>query len=325
MEPGDRVESSQIVGRTSLPGDFRIVPVGRVLGIAASEVGKCLRVDLGSSVHRGDLLAKREGLLGPSVTSPIDGVLTATGGGRVLVEAKPTPFELRAHLSGTVLGVEGDQVITIETAGTLVQGTWGTGGERVGTLKCLTRRPTEPLQAQAVDPACHGAIVVAGVTLDEEPLERAREMDARGLITGGLAPDLIATAEELDFPVIVTDGFGEVTMMDSIFELLVEHDGRETSISGGSAAARNGVRPELIIPILNREPPPKRASKRADLEPGSEVRAVRAPYAGQVGTVVGIPRFAQRLDTGARIRCAEVDFGGDGSAFIPLVNLDVLR
>jgi len=325
VDPGDRVESSQIVGRTSLPGDFRIVPVGRVLGIAASEVDNCLRVDLGATVHRGDILAKREGLLGPTVTSPVDGVLTATGGGRVLIEAKPTPYELRAHLTGTVLNVEGDQTITIETAGTLVQGTWSAGGESVGSLKCLTRRPTEPLQAQAVDPSCHGTILVAGVTLDAESIARVQEVDARGLVTGGLAAKLIPMVEELDIPVIVTDGFGELAMMDTIFDLLREHEDRETSISGGNPASRNPIQPEIIVPILNREPPPERALKRTDLGPGTEVRATRAPYAGHVGTVVSVPRYAQRLETGARVRCAEVDLGGDGSAFIPLVNLDILR
>jgi len=325
VDPGDRVESSQIVGRTTLPGDFRIVPVGRALGIPASDVGKCLRVDLGATVHRGDVLARRDGLIGPTVTSPIDGILTATGGGRVLIEAKPTPFELRAHLTGTVLGVEHNRIIGLETAGTLVQGTWGAGGESVGSLKCLTRRPTEPLQTQALDPACHGTIVVAGVTLDEEPLLRAQKVDARGIVTGGLAPHLITLVETLDFPVIVTDGFGEVPMMTRIFDLLAEHEGRETSISGGAAAARDPIRPEIIIPILNREPPQKRASKPVGLEPGTEVRAVREPYAGQVGTVVDVPQYAQRLETGARIRCAEIDFGGEGSAFIPLVNLDILR
>jgi len=325
VDPGDRVESSQIVGRTTLPGDFRIVPVGRLLGVSTSDVAKHLRVDLGGAVHRGDVLAKREGLIGPTVTAPIDGVLTATGGGRVLIEAKPTPFELRAHLTGTVLSVERDQVIGLETAGTLIQGMWGTVGESVGTLKCLTRRPTEPLQVQAVDPACRGTIVVAGVTLDEESIARVHAVDARGLITGGLAPELISVARKLDFPVIVTDGFGEIAMMERIFDLLTEHDGRETSIDGGLAMARDPIRPEIIIPIPNREPPPERSSRHTDLEPGTEVRAIRAPYAGQVGTVVSMPRYAQRLETGARIRCAEIDFGGDGSAFIPLVNLDILR
>lgn len=325
VDPGDRVEATQVLARTKLPGDFRIVPVGRILGITASDVEASLTVALGANVHRGDVIAKRGGLLGPSVTSPIDGVVTATGGGRVLIEANPQPFELYAHISGTVVSVERDQVICIETAGALIQGHWDSGMEGVGVLKRVTRRPTEPLQTTTVDPSCHGHVLVAGTTLGEEPLTRAREVDVRGLITGGLAPELIPVVQQLPFPVLVTDGFGEVAMMEPIFSLLADYEGREVSISSGARSTSYRGRPEIIIPVLNREPPPERRTKGQELVPGTQVRAVRAPYLGMVGTVLDIPPHAMRLETGARVRCAKVGFGADESVYLPLVNLDVIR
>jgi hypothetical protein len=43
-----------------------------------------------------------------------------------------------------------------------------------------------------------------------------------------------------------------------------------------------------------------------------------------VGTVVGLPRYGRRIETGARVRCADVDIGQEEPVSIPLVNLDVL-
>ena len=325
VDPGDRVESTQVVARASIPGDFRILAVGRMLGILASEVQHSLQTELGSTVHRGDVIAKREGLLGRSVSCPIDGVVTATGGGRVLIEAKPLPFELRAHISGHVLAVENNQMITLGTAGALVQGFWGAGEESVGPLKFLTKRADEPLEARTIDASCHGRIIVAGMILDEEPLSRAEDIDAQGIVTGGLSPELLSAAKQLPFPLIVTDGFGDFPMMKGVFTLLKDHEEEEASISGQTETGHRARRPEIIIPLPNREPPVYQTQHAGEFEPGLRVRAVRAPYAGLVGTILDIPQFAQRMESGARVRCAEIDVGQDKPVVIPLVNLDVLR
>lgn len=325
VRPGDRVESTQVVARASVPGDFRIVAVGRMLGVPPSDVQRTLQIELGSTVHRGDTIARRGGLLGASVLSPIDGVMTATGGGRVIIEAKPVPVELRAHISGTVLAVEDDQIISLETAGALIQGLWGTGQEGVGTLKRMTRRANEPLDAQSIDPSCHGRILVAGMVLDRETLRRASEVDARGILTGSLASALLSTVKLLPFPLIVTDGFGEIPMTEDIFNLLEEHDEEEASISGQIDMQYRTRRPEVVIPIPNREPPAYQTLHAGELEPGLRVRVIRAPYTGLVGTIVDIPQYARGIATGARVRCAEVDVGKGEPILVPLVNLDILR
>lgn len=325
VEPGQRVESTQVVARTSVPSSFRIVAVARLLSVPASQAEDYLQVDLGDSVHRGDIIAKRSGLLGQSVEAPIDGIMTAKGGGQVLIEAQPAPFELRAYIPGTVLDVKDRQVVSIETAGALIEGTWGSGGEGVGVLKGMTKRPDETLRTRGIDPSCHGAILFAGTTLDAEPLARAEDAEVRGVITGGLAPELLSTVERLTYPVIVTDGFGDLPMTPSIFNLLRENDGRETSISGQSEMQWRSKRPEIIIPMPNRQPPGDETERHGQLTHGAQVRIVRAPHRGSVGTVTDIPQYAQHIATGARAYCVGVDIGQDEPVFVPLVNLEILR
>lgn len=325
VEPGDHVESSQVVARASLPGDFRIVPVARLLGVSAAEAEDSLQVDLGSTIHREDIIAKQSGLFGQAVESPIDGVITAKGGGRVLIEAQTIPFELHAHIPGTVLNVEENQLITIETAGALIEGVWGRGDESVGVVKCMTKKTQGALQASTIDPSCHGSVLVAGLTVDREPLIRAQDVEARGIVTGGLSPELLPLLETLSFPVVVTDGLGNTPMTGEIFDLLKEYEGREASISGKTEFRWRRKRPEIIIPLPSTEPPVDEADQLKRLAPGARVRIVRPPHKGSVGTVLDIPRYARRTRTGTRAHCAEVDIGQDEAIFVPLVNLDILR
>lgn len=324
VEPGDRVESAQVVARTSLPDGLCIVAVARLLGVSASEVDKSLKIELGSTVHQGDVIARRGRFLGPKAVSPIDGIVTAMGGGRVLIESHPRPFELRAYISGKVLDVEGSQVVSIETSAALVQGIWGSGGESTGVLKLLTKKANDPLEAQTIDPACHGSILVVGTVQSRESLIRAQDVDARGVVAGSLSPDVLSTVGQLSFPLVITDGFGETPMMERVFTLLEENEGRQASISGRTKTDYNVQRPEVIIPLPNAAPAPKETETPVTLEAGTTVRVVRAPYAGRVGELIRIAPHARLTPTGARVRCAEVDIGQDTATLIPLANLDIL-
>lgn len=325
VSPGDRVEATQVVGRTEVPGDFRILRVDRQLGISGPKVEKYLQVDLGDTVHQGTVIAKQGGFLGRSVRSPIDGVIVARGGGRVLIEAQPTPFELHGYIPGTVLEVTDSRRIVIEISGGLIQGIWGSGEESVGVLKFITNRPHSLLNAGSVDPSCHGAILVGGVLEDPEVLEQAEDVEARGMITGGLVPELIPHVERLSFPVVVTDGIGYASMAGPIFDLLRANEGEEASVSGSVQMRWRTRRPEVIIPKPDKTAPVNEEAPDERLTVGTRVRIVRAPHAGRVGEIVNIPRYARQIETGARVRCAEVDIGQDEPVSVPFVNLDVLR
>lgn len=212
VSSSDRVEATQVVARADLPGDFRILPVARRLGVSGSKIEEYLQVDLGDTVHQGSVIAKRGGFPSRSVESPIDGVVTAKGEGRILIEAQPTPLELHAHIPGTVLEVSDNRRVVIETPGAMIQGMWGSKGESVGVLKVMTDRPDSPLESHSVNPSCHGAILIGGVTLDQRVLERAEDIEARGIITGGLIPELIPLVEQIPLPIVVTDGIEEIPM-----------------------------------------------------------------------------------------------------------------
>ncbi|HEY74428.1 MAG: hypothetical protein DRJ03_21995 [Chloroflexi bacterium] len=317
-----RVEPTHTVAQAELPGDFRILPLARLLGVSLSQVKRCLRVSIKDTVQKGQIVAKR---IGHSIESPITGVVTATGSGRMLIEAQPALFELHAYIPGIVSNVLKDYGVIIETVGALVQGIWGAGSESFGVLKRLVESPDEPLQDRAIDPSCHGAILIGGSSLDDATLKAAQELQVRGIVTGGLPPKLIPQAEQLPFPIVVTEGIGSVPMSTPIFRLLTTNDGREASISGKLQPRWDVVRPEVIIPLPDDTSVPAQVQPGSPLTVGARVRAVRAPYMGRAGTIKALPTNARLIDTGARVHGAEVDIGQDEPVFIPLANLEILR
>lgn len=318
---GERVEPIQVVARANLPGEFYILPVARLLGTSAARSERYLKVKLGSEVRQGQVIAARGSR---RVRSPINGVLTSSGAGRVLIEAQPTVFELHAYLYGTVTNVLRNTGVVVETMGAVIQGTWGTGGENFGVLRCLVKSPDKPLRAKDIDPSCHGTIIIGGSGLDNAVLEHAQELQVRGIVVGGFSPGLIPKANRLPFPIIATDGIGEMPMSEVVFRLLATHEGREASISGEVRTRWGIVRPEIIIPLPAETLPPTLLEAGAPLTPGARVRIVRAPYSGQVGVVTAVPEHARRIETGARVRGAEVKLGQE-TVFVPLANLEVLR
>lgn len=326
---GDHVEPTQVVARAELPGDFRILLVASLLGTSPSRAKRYMRVKPGYEVQQGQVIAKRGRLFARSVKSPIDGIVTASGGGRVLIEELPAQFELFAHISGTVSNVLESHGLIIETTGAVVQGIWGAGGglsgEKLGLLKCVATSPQAVLEDQDVDPSCHGMILVGGSGLSLEALEQAQEFQVQGIVVGGLAPELIPHIEQAPFPVVVTEGIGTVPMSEPVFQLLKINDGREASISGRAQPRWPLVRPEIIIPLPAQALPPSETRLGTPLKVGTHVRAVRAPYVGVVGTVTALPTHPRRIETGAKVHGAEVDVGQETPLFIPLMNLEVLR
>jgi hypothetical protein len=319
---GDRVEPMQVVARARVPGEFRVISVARQLGVRANQIKECMRVKVGEEVRRGQVIAQKG--LRPPVKSPISGILTASGGGRVLVETPPTPMELRAYIHGTVTNVLEGRAVVIETTGAVIQGSWGTGTESVGVLKRLVKTPEKILRAREIDASCHGTIIVGGAGLNEAVLERTQELQVRGIVTGGLSAELLEAAKKLPFPVVVTEGIGSIPMSAPVFQLLTTNDGREASISGRVKPRWGVVRPEVIIPLPAESLPSTQAQPGMPLAVGARVRIVRAPFLGQTGTVAAVIDHTRRLETGAKVRGVEVDLGRGKTVFVPLMNLEVL-
>jgi len=328
VNPGEFVGSADVVARCELPGQVRVVDVGRALRVRSELAVKYVRKAAGDRVQADEVLAAPRGLFGRlrrACRSPVDGQVIAVHNGLVLIEAAPTAFELCAHLKGQVTNVMPGLGVVIGTVGALIQGVWGTGGEAEGVLKVLVDNPQKPLRAHAIDVSCHGTLVVGGRLLDEKTLEQAVEAKVRGIIVGSVNADLRPLLRALPFPVLLTEGFGALPISEPVFELLHSNAGREGMMSASFQTRWGARRPEVVIPLRaeGKMPPGETASQ--PLAAGARVRLLRAPYLGAIGQVLDLPLVAQVVESGARLPVAVVDLGGGQVVKVPLNNLELIR
>jgi hypothetical protein len=325
---GEKVGPADVVARCQVRGHMRVVDVSRALETDRRRATKYVRKSAGETIQADEVLAGHRGLLGSlrgSVRSPVEGQIVEVRDGLVVIEAAPTTFELSAHLKGQITNVMPKRGVVISAVGTLIQGLWGCGGEAEGVLKLLVDSPQSPLRASAIDVSCHGTIIVGGHIVDEKALEQAVEAKVRGAIVGSVSAELCPFLESLPFPVLITNGFGSMSMSEPVFSLLHASMGREAMISTYRLGRWGGRRPEVIIPLRVEDEVPSEDTGPRPLKVGDQVRILREPHLGGLGTVTKLPRLPHTVESGARLGVAEVELQDGDAAMVPLSNLELIR
>jgi hypothetical protein len=181
---------------------------------------------------------------------------------------------------------------------------------------------------------------VGGSHVTTKVLRRAIQLGAKAVVIGGfddqdlrelLGYDLgvaITGSEELGITLVVTEGFGEIPMASRTFELLKNCEGRKVSVSGATQIRAGVLRPEIIVPRLS-EAMPKEAGadgeEHGGLAIGSTIRVIREPHFGHLGKVVALPPELVALETEAKVRVLEVDFGDGSRAMLPRANVEMIE
>jgi hypothetical protein len=325
---GDWLEPSDVVARCQSRGEVHAVDVSKALDMPHDRAAKFVLKSVGDKVQSGDVVAefkRRLGGGGRRCTAPVDGQVTAVHKGWVLIESSPSIVELCAQMKGQVTGVIPDRGVVITSVGTLIQGAWGSGGEAEGVLNVAVDRPHKPLLARYLDASSSGTLVIAGRILDRHAVEQAAEAKVRGIIVGSVTAELVPLLQSVPYPVLITEGFGNLPMSQEVFALLRNGAGREAMLRTGTETSLSTERPEVLIPLKVEGELPPEATGPPSFQVGMLVRGLRAPYLGTTGTVVGLPALAQVMESGARLAIAEVERLKDGEVVpIPLANLEAV-
>ncbi|MCS6950805.1 MAG: hypothetical protein RMM06_06780 [Armatimonadota bacterium] len=343
VQEGQEVTPDTVVARAEIPGIMQTVRVAEQLGVQPDELPRFLKVKVGDPVQAGTLLAESRGLFGlfrTEVKSPIEGTveLISEVSGHVGIREKPTPLEVRAYIAGTVVEVIPQEGVVVETHGSLIQGIFGVGGERLGELRMVVDRPDEPITSEKVTPDLAGKVIVGGSFIDGAALRRAAEAGVVGIVVGGtLDTDLveflgydigvaITGHEDIPLTLILTEGFGEIRMAQRTFNLLRSLEGRMASINGATQIRAGVIRPEVIVPRpeLADEPLPRTAFEAQVLEVGSPVRIIREPYFGKLATVTALPPQLVEIPTGSLVRVLEAETEDGERVVVPRANVEII-
>ncbi|MBK34258.1 MAG: hypothetical protein CME26_01860 [Gemmatimonadetes bacterium] len=337
---GDPVEGDREVARTDLPGKVTAINLVNRLSITAEELPDYVLKQVGDPIEAGEAIAETrpwikwfKTTIESPITGTIDSISTVTG--QILLREPPRPVVVNAFVDGTVVAVREGQGVDVETGGPYIQGIFGVGGETRGILKRVSSGPDEDLSADQIEQA-EGCVLLCGRRIDLAAIERARKAGAVAIIGGCIEDEVlravlgydigvaITGTEAIGLTVIVTEGFGTISMATRTFDILSENDGRVCSVSGATQIRAGVQRPEVIFPTTT---PHAAGSDSASvgLTEGAPLRGIRAPYFGKIGRVVALPSELHQVESGARVRVLEVEFDDGTRALVPRANIELIE
>jgi len=323
VRKGQQVSATDVVAEVVLSPEHMLLDVTRALGLPEEEADRHIQCRAGMRVAQGDVLAGPVGITKRVLRAPQDGRVIVAGDGQILLEVESPPYELRAGLPGNVTDLIDERGVVVETVGALVQGVWGNGRIDYGLLNVLIRSPDDVLTVDRLDISLRGSVVLGGYCADVKTIKAAANLPLRGLILAGMAPTIRQAATRAHFPIIVIEGFGQVGMNSAAYRLLTTNERREVAINAERWDRATGKRPEVVIPLpssgevsLPREV--------GEFEPDQRVRVLRAPYTGQIGTLVDFSPGATTLPSGVVALAARVRIENGEHVVVPLANLEVL-
>lgn len=341
VQNGQQVQASDVVARTALPGDVTPINLANVLSLPPGDVLDCLLVKTGDHIEVGQPLARTKGFFGrfrneyhSKVAGDVETISEVTG--QMIVRGPANPVDVLAFIPGTVVEILPGEGCVIEADVAFIQGIFGIGGEAYGELRMACNKPQQALEANAIKPDMRGQIVVGGARMSGDAIRAAIEVGASAVISGGmddqdlreiLGYDLgvaVTGSERIGTTVIVTEGFGDIAMADRTFELLKMHAGDPCSVNGATQIRAGVMRPEILVPTRTDSPAADTAGV-GQLDVGRQVRLIRDPYFGLLGTVSELIAQPVVLDSGSKARVLSVKLDDGRTVVVPRANVELIE
>jgi hypothetical protein len=340
---GESVRAETVVARAELPGDVETVNVVNLLAISPAELERFMLKAEGDAVTKDEVIAQTKPFLRflkSSARSPIDGTIETISQvtGQVLVRAAPQPVEVAAYVDGTVVEVQPGEGVTIETSGAFIQGILGIGGQVTGDIVMAADAADATITPADITDEMADKIIVAGSLLTSETYQRAAAVGAAAVICGGFHDDdlrallgydlgvAITGHEDIRPILIITEGFGTIPMAGATFDLLAAHAGQRASANGATQIRAGVLRPEVII-ASDTAPTGKAAeqSVAVGLMAGTQVRIIREPGFGRLGTVKQLPPGIETVESEAKVRVVEIEFPDGETTTVPRANVEAIE
>jgi hypothetical protein len=342
---GDIVEADTIVAQTFMDGDITPLNVANLLAVQPGDVPGLMLKNEGETVEQDETIARNKGVFGmfkSECKSPASGTVEtiSEATGQIMIRGASIPVQVKAYLPGRVVELMPDEGVVIENEVAFIQGIFGVGGETSGPVVMACSSNDEELVAEAVSEEMSGAVVVGGARMTAEAIKKAQLVGAAAVVSGGLDDadlkeilgyDLgvaITGTERIGLTVIVTEGFGEISMAGRTFDLLRSNEGRQASVNGATQIRAGVMRPEILIPVDSAVAADAEGSSQGEsgvLELGTPVRIIRDPYFGLIGTVGALPEAPQVLGSGSKSRVLDVALESGETVTVPRANVELIE
>lgn len=318
---GQTVDIREVVVRGYIPDKHWILETRPLFGnLKDAELKRMLLVKERQRVEAQQPIAGKDPRRGRRLFAPVDGMVVYVGSGRIIMQAMPQTIDLEAGVRGTVSRVYPGRGIQVQTTGALVQGIWGSGKTVIATLRMEPAKGLESIPLEALDITYKNEIVVTTRPLTSQALRVAEVRSFAGLIAPSMPSYLLKQVQKFDKPVLLTEGFGNISMSETILAVLKDFDSYPAVLDAYAPRRWEARRPEVVIHRRTDETLTA-PDFRMTLRRGMRVRVSRAPYTGQIGKVIDIPERPLLLENGLSVPAARVELI-TGTVEIPLANLE---
>lgn len=341
---GDAVKPEDILGEAESSGGFTTVNLAGQLNVSPKIASEFLKRKISQTIYKGELLAQKDGFWGFKKTillAPADGILDFYDKVTGILKIKLIPHKEKL-LSG-VFGII-DRIdpvareIVVKTLAYEIYGVAGSGMERSGMLKTLGPKNLL-VSSKQVNDYLEGSIVIGGAIVFTDALQKAVHTHIAGIVSGGInLSDLKAmrggslnfTKEifsDVGLSVMVTEGFGAISIGDDIFEILKTHTGRFVILNGNLAKlvlptgdSNSIIKIRSYQPMIPRPHPQNHTTL---LQKGQTVRVNSSFEMGAVGVLDSIDRSPTKLPSSAIVTLSTI-ITKSGKIRVPANNLEVL-
>lgn len=345
VKEGDTVTHDKIVARTQIPGKIQLMNIANMLGVEPEDIGTYMLKKINESANADEVIANRTsffGLMKSNIKAPfactVEMISNVTG--QVALRGQDIPVEMNAYIPGKVVQVIPREGVTIRTPAALVQGIFGVGGETHGELKVVATSPDETFTVEKIDSSCKDKILVGGALITIDSLTKATQMGVRGIVVGGIEHEdltkfvghdigvAITGQEEIGTTLIITEGFGKMSMSTGTFNLLKSFNGKRASMNGATQIRAGVVRPEVIMALEGDEA--KELNEDADeisggMPLGTQVRIIRDPYFGRIGQVSSLPVELATVESESKVRVVEVELEDKQRVIVARANVEIME
>jgi hypothetical protein len=343
VKKGDKVTAEDVVASTDLPGNVYPLNLANMLGCEAKEINLFLVKKEGDTIEKGEIIAETQGLFGffkTQIKAPLTGTIESLSDatGQAILREPPIPVEVNAYVDGFIDDVYENEGVKVDTVATFVQGIFGIGPEAIGKLEMVAKSPADILKEEDIKIEHKNKIIVGGSLVTAEALSRAVEVGVAGVVVGGydahdlkefLGYDLgvaITGTEEKGITLVVTEGFGQISMAQKTFDLLKTSEGKKASINGATQIRAGVMRPEVVIPIEGAAIDSAPQVSSTGMQIGSMVRIIREPHFGEVAKVVSLPEKPTKIPSEAKVRVVEIEtIKGGEKMVLPRANVEIIE
>jgi hypothetical protein len=342
VEIGEAVNEDTVIAQTTISGDPFIVDASTRLGILPETLPECVMKKIGEEIKEGETLCQYKmlfGLITRTIDCPVNGTLEAVSDvtGRIIIRTEPIPISLSAYIPGKVADIKNSEGATIQTNAAFIQGIFGIGGEKHGKIKVLVKNSDGTLTPDLITEEHEDCIIIGGSLVTIPSIVRAIQMGVAGIVCGGInSTDLIrflgkeigvaiTGEEELGLTLIITEGFGPLSMHNKTFQIFQRFNGYNACLNGETQIRAGVIRPEVIIPHKPDETEKKKKKLAEGMVSGTPIRIIRNPYFGAIGKVVSLPVELVELESHSKVRVLEAELENGERVTVPRANVEIIE